>query len=317
MLQTRCFCVIIYLKIKIVLKEGPRVKKTRSIIKLTVMLIILVGIVLVLSADIFLVRPVTPPPINGGSGDSSVDGDNTGNNTDRPGTDEDLAEPPDASIPNWSIEPTVIKNTLTDSSGKVLCETRYSYPSASSNDGSDISAFSQALDRIATDVRLYVEARSELYKTGSSADFSVSPQITGHYTINRFSSEFFSISFIFSETSPEGTVSEARINYNIDILLAPETVTVDAIMNNAVSSVKELLLERESKGEFSLHSSYERLLEGMIDNVWWVSTSGITFSFPGGSIAPASYGEIEVFIERSQLSSMLSEYGKILLNVTK
>ena len=112
---------------------------------------------------------------------------------DRPGS----SAPPDENIPNWTIKPSVIKNSLTDSRGNILCESRYSYPYVTSNDGSDVSAFADALDKINSQIKDYVNSRVQLYKLGTSDDFKVPPQITGYYVINRFSSELFSISFIF------------------------------------------------------------------------------------------------------------------------
>ena len=292
------------------------IKKVLTVLKSIVALVVLCAAMLALTADIFHIKPSLP---SGGSDDSQTgnppDG-STGDDTPDPDDPKPpVSDPPDEIIPDWSVKPTVIKNSIADKNGKILCEIRYSYPMASSNDGSDISAFTEALDKIAEEVRIYVDSRSELYKLGSGEQFSVPPQITGYYTVNRFSGELLSISFVFSEISPSGSVNETRMHYNLDILLDSSEVTVDAIMNDPVIAVKSILSKKDGGGELALYTNYERLLSGMIDSVWSVSSNGILFYFPSGTIAPVSSGDIEVFIERSELSSLLSEYGKILLNV--
>lgn len=224
---------------------------------------------------------------------------------------------PDDTVPNWSIDPVIIRNTVADKNGKILCETRYSYPSVSSNDGSDVSAFARELDIIASRIRLFVDTRSELYKAGTSDDFSVPPQITGYYEVNRFSSEIFSITFVFSETAPDSTVSETRINYNLDLLLSSKKISIDSIMNDAVSSVKKKLIEMKESGRLSLPANYENMLAGLIDESWSATTLGISFRFDRGSLVPASYGEVEVFISNAELIPLLSDYGKILLNLSE
>ncbi len=286
-------------------------KKFITAVKCVLVLVVLCAAMLALTADIFYTKPVLPSQDpNDDQPITPPDDGNQGN--EKP----NVPDAPDENIPNWSIKPVVIKNSISDKSGKILCEIRYSYPSASSNDESDISSFTKALDEIANDIKIYVDSRSELYKLRSYEQFSVPPQITGYYTINRFSSELLSISFIFSEISPDAGINESRINYNLDILLESSEITIDAVMNDAVSSVKEMLASRNKSGELALYANYEKLLSGMINNVWSVRSNGIMFYFPCGTIAPVSDGDIEVFIEKSALSTLLSEYGKILLNVT-
>ncbi len=283
-------------------------KKFITVLRCFFALVLFGAVILALAADTFIIAPSSP--IYDPTQDPSAPGDS--------GEDSsyDPSVPPDGKIPNWSITPTVIKNTLVSSNGKTLCETRYSYPTVSSNDSSDITAFSAALEKISNEVRLYVDTRSDLYKAGSQGSFSVVPQITGHYTVNRFSSEVFSITFIFSEISPSGTVSETRMNYNLDILLSSDNVSIDAIMNSAAKTVKGILISKEANGEISLLSNYEDVLSGIINDVWTIKANGILFYFPGGTVASSSYGDVEIFIKTSELSSLISEYGKILLNIS-
>ncbi len=271
-------------------------------------LVLFCAVILALASDMFIITPSSPvqDPVSDPNIPSGPDGNES----------IEFPTAPDDKIPNWSIRPAVIKNTLASSNGKILCETRYSYPTVSANDGSDISAFSIALDRIADEVKHYVDTRSNLYKSGSQGSFSIVPQITGHYTVNRFSSEVFSITFVFSEISPSGTTSETRINYNLDILLSSDPVSIDAVMNSAVKTVKEMLLSKESNGEITLHANYEAVLSGIIDEAWTITSGGILFYFPGGTVASSSYGDVEIFIKASELSSLISEYGKILLNIS-
>ena len=284
-------------------------------VKAVFSLAIIAALIFVLAADVFHIVPSIPstPP------DSST---NPPPPDDKPGSDDppsDLPiDPPEETIPNWSIKSTVVKNTLTDKKGNILCESRYSYPYATSNDESDISAFSEALNAVASEVRDYVNSRVELYKSGSQNDFSVPPQITGYYTINRFSYELFSISFIFSETLPDGSVRESEMHYNLDILLDSSRVTLDAIMNDAISAVNKILSDKKSSGNLTaLYDSYEKQVESSINRVWSIRSGGILFSFSAGELAPISSGPIEILIQNSDLSPLLSEYGKILLNITE
>lgn len=270
--------------------------------------------ILSLASDVLVVRPTSPidrPTIDVPSTEVPDDP------IDDPSHTPDTPILPDDTVPNWSIDPVVVKNTLADKDGRILCETRYSYPSVSSNDGSDVSAFARELDIIASRIRLFVDTRCELYKAGTKDDFSVPPQITGYYKINRFSSEIFSITFVFSEISPDSTVSETYINYNLDLLLSSKKISIDSIMNDAVNSVKQKLIEKKESGKLSLPANYESMLAGIIDDCWSANTFGISLHFPQGSLAPASYGDIEIFIDNSELLPLLSEYGKILLNVSE
>ncbi len=292
-------------------------KKFIVVVKIILAIALILSLVSLLSSDIFRISlgtpdyptdeaPNTPPDDSG-----SKPGDDT---SERPGT----TAPPDENIPNWTIKPIVIKNSLTDKKGNILCESRYSYPSVTSNDGSSVSAFADALDRINSQIKDYVNGRVQLYKLGTSDDFKVPPQITGYYTVNRFSSELFSISFIFSEIMPDGAVRETRMNYNLDILLDSNDVTLDAIMNDAVSAVNGMISAKKDMGKIpALYSNYEKLVESSINSSWSVQSDGILFFFPAGTIAPTSSGPIEIFIGNSELSSLLSEYGKILLSITK
>ena len=285
--------------------------------KIVLALALILALIAALSSDIFRIsltapnyqpdeNPSTPPDDPG-----STPGDDI---PERPGT----SAPPDENIPNWTIKPTVVKNSLTDNNGNILCESRYSYPYVTSNDGSDVSAFADALDKINSEIKDYVNGRVQLYKLGTSDDFKVPPQITGYYTINRFSSELFSISFIFSEIMPDGAIREERMNYTLDILLNSSSVTLDAIMNDAVSAVNGMISAKKEDGKLpALYGNYEKLVESTINSSWSVHSDGILFFFPAGTIAPTSSGPIEVFINGSALSSLLSEYGKILLNITK
>ncbi len=289
-------------------------------VKVVLALALIAALVIILAADMLYLSPNTPAFPPDGPPDTPPGNQNP---NDPPGNDNNPSDPPNIgapgeNIPNWSIKSTVVKNTLTDQDGNILCESRYSYPYATSNDGSDISAFSEALNNIAADVRSYVNTRVELYKVGTQDDFKVPPQITGYYTINRFSSELFSISFIFSEILPDGAVRETRMNYNLDILLSSSNVTLDAIMNDAISSVNKIISEKKTLGEIStLYQNYEKRVESAINNIWSAESDGILFSFPAGVLAPTSSGPIEIFIKNADLSSLLSEYGKILLNITE
>lgn len=288
-------------------------KKLITALRCALALILFISAVLALASDSLIIAPTFPSdlpqddPITQNPGSTPDDG-----------SDKIPEEPiiPDDTIPDWSITPTVIKNAITDSKGNILCETRYSYPTVRANDSSDVSAFSRELEKIASSVRNFVDKKSDLYKSGTSDDFSVPPQITGYYTVNRFSSEIFSISFVFSEIAPDGTITETRMNYNLDLLLSASKISVDSVMNDAVSSVKNILSEHNESGKISLHSNYEKLLSGAIEQSWTVSPSGITFFFPKGSLSPTSYGDIEIFIDNARLLPLLSEYGKILFNIS-
>ena len=292
-------------------------KKFIVTVKIILALALTLALIAALSSDIFRISltppdyptdntPSTPPDDPG-----STPGDDI---PERPGT----SAPPDENIPNWTLKPTVVKNSLTDKKGNILCESRYSYPYVTSNDGSDVSAFADALDKINSEIKDYVNVRVQLYKLGTGDDFKVPPQITGYYTINRFSSELFSISFIFSEIMPDGALREERMNYTLDILLNSSSVTLDAIMNDAVSAVNGIISAKKVAGKLpSLYDNYEKLVESTINRSWSVHSDGILFFFPAGTIAPTSSGPIEVFISSAELSSLLSEYGKILLNTTK
>lgn len=117
---------------------------------------------------------------------------------------------------------------------------------------------------------------------------------------------------------PDGAVRETRMNYNLDILLDSNDVTLDAIMNDAVSAVNGMIFAKQEAGKLpALYSNYEKLVESTINSSWSVQSDGILFFFPAGTIAPTSSGPIEIFIGNSELSSLLSEYGKILLSITK
>ena len=302
------------------MKGGKDVRIFTATVKVVLALALIAALIIIFAADMLSLSPNTSPFQPGDTSDppENQNPDNhPGNNGNKP-SDSPSTEIPDESIPNWSIKSTVVKNTLTDQKGNILCESRYSYPYVTSNDGSDISAFSEALSNIATDVRSYVNARTELYKSGTHDDFKVPPQITGYYTINRFSSELFSISFIFSEILPDGAIRETRMNYNLDILLGSSNITLDAIMNDAISSVNKIISEKKALGELgSLYKNYEKYVESAINNIWSVESNGILFLFPAGVLAPTSSGPVEIFIKNADLSSLLSEYGKILLNITK
>lgn len=291
-------------------------KKFVVTMKIILAAALILSLVAALSSDIFRISHSAPDdPIIDDPGSVPDDPeDKPGDDTpERPGT----TPPPDENIPNWTIKPTVVKNSLTDRKGNILCETRYSYPYVTSNDGSDVSAFAEALDKINTEINNYVNARVQLYKLGTNDDFKVPPQITGYYTVNRFSSEIFSISFIFSEIMPDGAVREARMNYSLDILLSSNSITLDAIMNDALSAVNGIISEKMKNNQIPvLYSGYEKLVESNINSAWSVQSDGILFFFPAGTIAPTSSGPIEVFIKNSELSPLLSEYGKILLNIT-
>lgn len=291
-------------------------RKFAVTIKIILAAALILSLIAALSSDIFRISYSTPnySPDENPSDPPDDSGNKPGDDpSGRPGT-----TPPDENIPNWTIKSTVVKNSLTDKKGNILCESRYSYPYVTSNDGSDVSSFADALDKINSDIKNYVNARVQLYKLGTSDDFKVPPQITGYYTVNRFSSELFSISFIFSEIMPDGAVRETRMNYNLDILLDSNSITLDAIMNDAVSAVNGIISEKKSSNQIPvLHLGYEKLVESTINSSWSVQSDGILFFFPAGTIAPTSSGPIEVFINSSELSSLLSEYGKILLNITK
>jgi hypothetical protein len=108
------------------------------------------------------------------------------------------------------------------------------------------------------------------------------------------------------------------MNYNLDILLDSSSVTLDAIMNDALSAVNGIISSKKENSTLpALYSNYEKLVESTINSSWSVHSDGILFFFPAGTIAPTSSGPIEVFINNSVLSPLLSEYGKILLNITK
>ena len=284
-----------------------------KIARIAIAVIIILAFILALVSDAFTLRP-TPP-----TDTMPVETPST-STPDSPSEDDTIpVDPilPDDTVPAWSIDPIVVKNTLTDRDGKILCEMRYSYPSVSSNDGSDVSAFARELDMIASRIRLFVDTKSALYKTGSGDDFSVPPQITGYYKVNRFSSELFSITFVFSEIAPDATVSETYINYNLDLLLSSKKISVDSVMNDAIGSVKQRLTKLVESGKISLLANYENMLAGLIDEAWSVETEGISFKFAKGSLAPASYGEIEIFIANAELIPLISDYGKILLNLSE
>lgn len=291
-------------------------KKFIIAIKIVLALALTLALIAALSSDIFRISftppdyptdntPNTPPDDSGSSPGDDI--------PERPGT----SAPPDENIPNWTIKSTVVKNSLTDKKGNILCESRYSYPYVTSNDGSDVSAFADALDKINSEINSYVSTRVQIYKIGTSDDFKVPPQITGYYTVNRFSSELFSISFIFSETMPDGALREERMNYNLDILLDSSSITLDAIMNDAVSAVNGIITEKKNGNQIpALYGGYEKLIESTISRSWSIHSDGILFFFPAGTIAPTSSGPIEIFINNTDLLPLLSEYGKILLNIT-
>lgn len=292
-------------------------------VKAVFALAIIAALIFVLAADVFHIVPSIPStPPDSSTNPPPPDNKPIEKPDDKPGNNDPPSElpvdPPEETIPDWSIKSTIVKNTLTDTKGNILCESRYSYPYATSNDGSDISAFSEALSAVASEVRDYVNSRVELYKNGSQNDFSVPPQITGYYVINRFSYELFSISFIFSETLPDGSVRESEMHYNLDILLDSSRVTLDAIMNDAISAVNKILSDKKSSGNLTaLYDSYEKQVESSINRVWSIRSGGILFSFSAGELAPISSGPIEILIQNSDLSPLLSEYGKILLNITE
>ena len=291
-------------------------KKFIVAIKVVLAFALILTLIAALSSDIFRISFSAPdyPTDKDPSGPSDDPGSKPG---DEPSERPDPT-PPDEGIPDWTITPIVIKNSLTDRNGNILCESRYSYPQVTSNDGSYVSSFADALDKINSDIKNYVSARVALYKLGTSDDFKVPPQITGYYTVNRFSSELFSISFVFSEIMPDGAVRETRMNYNLDILLDSSEITLDAIMNDAISAVNGILSDKKEGGKLpAMYSNYEKLVESSINSSWSVQSGGILFFFPAGTIAPTSSGPIEVFISNSDLSSLLSEYGKILLNITE
>lgn len=292
-------------------------KKFIITVKIILAAALILSLVALLSSDIFRISLSAPnyPTDETPSGPSDGPGSSPGE--DIPGRPGSTA-PPDENIPNWTIKPIVVKNSLTDQKGNILCESRYSYPYVTSNDGSYVSSFADALDKMNSQIKDYVNGRVQLYKLGTSDDFKVPPQITGYYTINRFSSELFSISFIFSEIMPDGAVRETRMNYNLDILLDSNDITLDAIMNDAISAVNGMISAKKEASKLpALYSNYEKLVESTINSSWSIQSDGILFFFPAGTIAPTSSGPIEVFIKNSELSSLLSEYGKILLNISK
>ena len=292
-------------------------KKFIITVKIILAAALILSLVALLSSDIFRISLSAPnyPTDETPSGPSDGPGSSPGD--DIPGRPGSTA-PPDENIPNWTIKPIVVKNSLTDQKGNILCESRYSYPYVTSNDGSYVSSFADALDKMNSQIKDYVNGRVQLYKLGTSDDFKVPPQITGYYTINRFSSELFSISFIFSEIMPDGAVRETRMNYNLDILLDSNDITLDAIMNDAISAVNGMISAKKEASKLpALYSNYEKLVESTINSSWSIQSDGILFFFPAGTIAPTSSGPIEVFIKNSELSSLLSEYGKILLNISK
>lgn len=282
-------------------------KKIFTVLKISVSVLLLTVALIAISADVLSLRPFSPS-------DQDIPQINDPENI--PNDDTQRPDGPFEDIPNWSIIPTVVRNTLTDTSGNILCEMRYSYPCASANDSSDISSFISALDTISGEIKNYVEKRSELYKTGSQSDFSVPPQITGYYTVNRFSTELFSITFVFSEISPEGNVGLTKFSYNLDLLLSSRTITIDAVLNDPIKTVSKALLKLEDSGDLALFSNYENILAAAVNDVWHVGADRITFTFPAGKIAPMSSGEISISVKGQELVDSLSEYGKILMNVS-
>ncbi len=287
-------------------------RKASLFFKTIFALAVLCAIVLCLSTDIISLfkAPVqTQPPYSDTTPSTSVTPGET--TPDVP----DIGDGENA-LPNWSIKSTVVKNTLKNSDGDILCEVRYSYPYAIANDSSDIAPFSEALSSISNDVKKYVDSRCELYKSGSADDFSVPPQITGYYKINRFSPEIFSISFVFAEILPDAQTREMTLNYSLDLLLGAKEISLDEVMNDPINALVSLVSAKKENGEIpALYSSYDKKIESMIDSVWSVTSDGIRFVFPVGTIAPSSSGDIEILLGGEQLLALLSEYGKILLSV--
>lgn len=287
-------------------------KITVTVIRYLLLLALICASILALASDALILKPA-PPSGDIPAGPSS--GDHIGGPDE--GDPENPSEPilPDDTVPNWSVEPIVYKYSTKDQSGKITCEVRYSYPSVSSNDGSDVSEFARELDMIASRIRLFVDTKIALYKNGTSDDFSVPPQITGYYKINKFSTELFSITFVFSEIAPDSTVSETYMNYNLDLLLSSKKISIDSVMNDAVGTLRKILVQKKESGKLSLLANYENMLSGSIDGSWSVNANGIVFRFAKGTLSPASYGDIEISITNAELIPLLSEYGKILLNL--
>ena len=301
------FCVIIHYR---VFYGGEDLKKAALALKIALSVVLVTVMLIMISADVLFFTPSIPDIP---SEDKSYDPDIP----NRPSDEEnDRPHHPEEDIPNWSITPTVVKNTLVGTDGDILCETRYTYPSVKANDLGDVSAFSAALAQMSNEIKNYVSKRSETYKTGSSRDFSVPPQITGYYTVNRFSVEFFSITFVFSEISPDGNVGITRFNYNIDILLDSASVTIDAIMNDPTNVILDAISDLDGSEDLALFPNHEKLIASLSGDVWYVGADSIVFTFAPGTIAPVSSGEIKVSIGGSKLTDSLSEYGKILLNVS-
>jgi hypothetical protein len=87
-------------------------------------------------------------------------------------------------------------------------------------------------------------------------------------------------------------------------------------MNDPTKVILNVLSDFDAFNELALFPNHEKLIASLSGDVWYVGSDSIVFTFAPGTIAPVSSGEITVSIGGSRLTDSLSEYGKILLNVS-
>ncbi len=172
------------------------------------------------------------------------------------------------------------------------------------------------LEAIETQIRQYVETLHVKYAADIAAgrEGLTTPSIQVRFTLNYFTSEAASLTYLYNETTSEGrTVSYARF-YNIDLRVGNEillsALLKDGAQDTLIKNLKQAVEDTETAG---LYEGQEALLSDLLNSRWYMTRTSIVFLFSPGDLAPVSSGEIRIVFDVDSLNGLLSDYGSVLI----
>jgi len=179
----------------------------------------------------------------------------------------------------------------------------------------------EKIKSITEEIYEYVDAVKMDYisaaKSGSSS--LVIPSLSVGFTLNYFTSKAVSLTFTFTEINGYGNTSRSCQYYNFELDTYGAEITLDTLFSSRTSDnraeVIRLIKERASQ-RADLFPDHNALIESLAQSSWYISGSRIIFRFDPYTLAPASVGFITFEFEAGELASLMSEYGRDLLDLS-
>lgn len=209
-----------------------------------------------------------------------------------------------------------LKDTLTDPSGRAICEIDLTYPSIKPSNGMNgVDSINRFFQEDAQEIRdsMFTDTSGtdpQYLRNPNSADSSFQSALNNGYALG------IAVDFYGYYGGAHGTSNLAYYNY--DMLTGLQLSLTDIVTDSTVfqSFLKqEILSQIQSSGDYErTFGDYRETISNYnLNTNWLLDESGFTFAFNEYEIGPYSSGRFTYTIPYEDCMEYLNEYGKLIV----